>query len=750
MKQQGVAIRVRGQVQGVGFRPFVWQVAQELGLAGQVLNDPEGVLVLACGARVAELAAALRDRAPPLARVDAVELRAHLFDAAPVGFEIAASQGEGAETRVTPDAATCPACRDEIFAPGRRQGYAFTNCTHCGPRFTILQGLPYDRARTTMAEFPLCPDCAAEYGNPADRRFHAQPVACPACGPRLWFERAGMEQPGDPIAQAVACLRAGGVVAVKGLGGFHLACDAANPQALALLRARKHRPAKPFALMGSEAALMQVADLTPADLALLRDPAAPVVLVRARAALPAAVAPGMATLGVMLPYTPLHHLLIAGFGGVLVMTSGNLSGAPQVVGNEEARVKLSAFADGMLLHDRAIARRLDDGVERAVPPMVIRRARGRVPGTLPLPPGFEGAPQVLAFGGQMKAAICLTKNGQAMLSHHLGDLDEAETAEEYARTLRDCAALFDHRPTVAACDLHRGFRATQAAEGSNLPLERVQHHHAHLAACLAENLWPLNGGKVAGIVLDGTGLGPDGTIWGGELLLGDYTGFTRPAHLTPAPLPGGDAAAREPWRNAVMRLDQAGLADWADALFPAVPRAVIRRMAAAGVNAPLSSSAGRLFDVVAAVLGLCPEGQSYEGEAAMRLEALADGLPQGQGGGYAFARRGREIDPAPIWRAIREDLARGVTPGFIAQRFHLGLGLAFAAEARALVESGAAKAVALSGGCFQNPQLLAAVLWGLGDLPVLTHCRTPANDGGLALGQAMVAAARHLPKAETP
>lgn len=748
MKQQGVSIRVRGQVQGVGFRPFVWQLAQELGLVGQVLNDPEGVLVLACGARVGELASALRDRAPPLARVDAVELRDHWFDAAPESFEITASQGQGAETRVTPDAATCPACRDEIFAPGRRQGYAFTNCTHCGPRFTILQGLPYDRARTTMAPFPLCPDCAAEYGNPADRRFHAQPVACPACGPRLWFELAGVEQPGDAIAQAVACLRAGGVVAVKGLGGFHLACDATNPQALDLLRARKRRPAKPFALMGSETALMQVADLTPAELALLRDPAAPVVLVRARGALPEAVAPGMETLGVMLPYTPLHHLLIAGFGGVLVMTSGNLSGAPQVVGNDEARAKLAAFADGMLLHDREIARRLDDGVERADPPMVIRRARGRVPGTLPLPPGFEGAPQVLAFGGQMKAAICLTKNGQALLSHHLGELVDAETAEEYDRTLRDCAALFDHRPTLAACDLHPGFRATQAAEASGMPVERVQHHHAHLASCLAENLWPLEGGKVAGVILDGLGLGPDGTIWGGEVLLGDYHGFERRTWLRPAPLPGGDRAQAEPWRNAVMRLDQAGHADWADALFPAAPRDVIRRMAAAGMNAPLSSSAGRLFDAVAAMLGLRPEGQSYEGEAAMRLEALAEGLPQGQGGGYEFARRGGEIDPAPIWPQMREDLARNVSPGAIAQRFHLGLGLAFAAEARALVESGAAKAVALSGGCFQNPQLLAAVLRGLGDLPVLTHRSIPANDGGLALGQALVAAARHLGKAE--
>lgn len=752
MNEQGFAIRVRGQVQGVGFRPFVWQLARAAGLRGLVLNDPEGVLVLVAGP-LGDFAQALRDRAPPLARVDAVEVTGHLFDAAPVDFVIGQSRGQGAQTRVTPDAATCPACRDEIFLPGRRHGYAFTNCTHCGPRFTILRGLPYDRARTTMAEFPLCADCAAEYRDPADRRFHAQPVACPACGPRLWLEVDGAEVPGDAIAQAAALLRAGRVVAIKGLGGFHLACDARNADALALLRQRKRRPAKPFALMGTLPMLEAVAQLAGPDRALLADPAAPVVLVPGRGVLPPGVAPGMASLGVMLPATPLHHLLLAAFGGILVMTSGNLSGEPQVIANDEAREKLSAFADTFVMHDRAIARRLDDGVERADPPMVIRRARGRVPGTLPLPPGFAGAPQVLAFGGQMKAAICLTKTGQAMLSHHLGDLDDALTAAEYDRTLADCAALFDHRPALAACDLHPGFRASRTAEASGLPLVRVQHHHAHLAACLAENLWPLEGGPVAGIILDGTGLGSDGTIWGGEVLLGDYRSFVRRGGLAPVPLPGGDAAAREPWRNALMQLDRAGLGDWADALFPDAPRDVVRRMAAAGVNAPLSSSAGRLFDAVAAVLGLCPLRQSYEGEAAMRLEALAVQAPADQGPadqdcGYDLAWQDGRIDPAPIWPLIAQDLARGVAPGLVAQWFQTGLGRAFAAVALALVDSGDARAVALSGGCFQNPGLLGAVLRALGDVPVLTHRLTPANDGGLALGQAAVAAAQYLARPE--
>lgn len=747
--ERGISIRVRGQVQGVGFRPFIWQLAQEMGLRGRVLNDPEGVLIEVAGAGTEAFVAAIPARAPQLARVDALEV-SPFHGALPEGFQIAPSRGRGAQTRVTPDAATCPDCVEEIRQPGRRQGYAFTNCTQCGPRFSILRALPYDRAQTTMAGFALCPDCRAEYEDPADRRFHAQPVACPACGPRLWYEAGGQALPGDAIALAVACLRAGGIVAVKGLGGFHLACDAANPAALALLRARKRRPAKPFALMAREADLPAQAVLTAADLALLRDPAAPVVLVPSRGALPEAVAPGMSSLGVMLPYTPLHHLLLDAFAGPLVMTSGNLSGEPQVIGNAEARAKLAAFADGLLLHDRDIARRLDDSVERASPPMVLRRARGRVPGTLPLPPGLEAAPQVLALGGQMKGAICLVKTGQALLGHHLGDLDDALCADEFTRAIADYTALFDHCPALVAVDAHPGYRATQAGHAMGLPVMEVWHHHAHLAACLAENGWPLDGGRVAGIILDGTGLGPDGTLWGGEVLLGDYHGFARRGWLLPAPLPGGDRAAREPWRNALMRLDQAGLGDWADALFPDAPRDVLRQAAARGINAPLSSSAGRLFDAVAAVLGICPEAQSYEGEAAMRLEALAGrAAPDEAAFGYLLRAEGGGYDPAPIWHDIRHDLADGQPPETIALRFHAGLAAAFAAKARALVERGEARAVALSGGCFQNALLLDLTLQALGDIPVLTHRTTPANDGGLALGQAVIAAARHISQAES-
>ncbi|PTW51383.1 carbamoyltransferase HypF [Rhodovulum kholense] len=740
--ETGLEIRVRGQVQGVGFRPFVWQLAQEFGLRGEVFNDAEGVLIRVAGGDLVAFQAALTARAPALARIDAVEARDWAVAVVPETFAIVPSRGQGAETRVAPDAATCPDCLAEIRGAGRRRGYAFTNCTQCGPRFTILRQLPYDRARTTMAEFPMCPACRAEYQNPADRRFHAQPIACPDCGPRLWLERDGAELPGDPVAGAADLLARGAILAVKGLGGFHLACDAGNAEAVDRLRARKRRPAKPFALMARTADLAGFCAPTPADLARLGDPAAPIVLVPGTGALPETVAPGMRHLGVMLPYTPLHHLLLDAVGRPLVMTSGNLSGEPQAIGNDEARAKLGAFADAFLMHDRGIARRLDDSVERADPPMVLRRARGRVPGTLPLPAGFEEAPQVLALGGQMKSAICLLKGGQALLSHHLGDLDEALTWEEFLTAIADYGRLFDHRPARVACDAHPGYRATQHARTLGLPVIEVQHHHAHLAACLAENGWPRDCGPVAGIVLDGTGYGPDGTVWGGELLLGDYRAVERVGHLAPAPLPGGDAAAHEPWRNLLMRLDAAGLADVADRMLPDAPRDTVRAAVRAGLNAPLSSSAGRLFDAVAAALGLCPGRQSYEGEAAMRLEALAgDVLADWP---YAF----EGLDPAPVIRAMVADLGAGCPKPLIAARVHAGLARAFAKPARVLVETGQARAVALSGGCFQNARLLSETLSALRSVKVLIHRDTPANDGGLALGQALVAASGELPQME--
>ncbi|SFJ08850.1 carbamoyltransferase HypF [Celeribacter neptunius] len=752
---KGVEIRVRGQVQGVGFRPFVWHLARDMGLTGTVRNDAEGVLIqLFDGSEgfTDIFERRLRAELPPLARIDAVELCEIAGERAktPKTFDIIASKDGAARTRVTPDAATCDHCLNEVRdANMRRHGYAFTNCTHCGPRFTIVTDLPYDRPKTTMAPFEMCPACRAEYEDPEDRRFHAQPIACPECGPKLWLEPA---TEGDPISETAKRLRAGEIVAIKGLGGFHLACDALNAEAVALLRRRKHRPAKPFALMGTLETIRHWCAVSEEEQALLEDPAAPIVLLemhRPVGAKPHGIAPGQATLGWMLPYTPLHHLLIDAMGGPLVMTSGNLSGEPQVIGNAEARDKLAGFADAFLMHDREIARRLDDSVERITEhgPMVLRRARGRVPGTLPLPKGFEEAPQVVAYGGQMKGAICLLKDGQALLGHHLGELDEALTYEAFLKADADYAALFDHHPELIACDLHPEFRATlhayARAEKEGQRVEEVQHHHAHLAACLGENLWPLEGGKVAGIVLDGLGLGTDGTVWGGEVLLGDYRGFTRKAWLKPAPLIGGDRAAKEPWRNALARLDQAGLSEWADELFADKPLAMARRAVEKGMNCPMSSSAGRLFDAVAACLGVCADGQSFEGEAAMRLEAMATQAPD-MGVGFSLPLRDGELDPAPMFAELQGLRQHGQSLDRLAWMAHAGLSLGFAQEARRLVEAGEAQAVVLSGGCFQNALLLQLMAWHLGNTPILTHTKTPANDGGLALGQALIAAARHL------
>ncbi|WP_339113318.1 carbamoyltransferase HypF [Thioclava sp. GXIMD2076] len=736
---ESVEIRVRGQVQGVGFRPFVWRLAHDLGFAGHVLNDAQGVVIRARGARLAEFVEALRAQAPVLARVDAVEVAPFAGELGE-GFEIVASEAGAVRTRVTPDAATCPDCLAETLGTGRRGGYGFTNCTHCGPRFSIVTGLPYDRAQTTMAEFPLCADCRGEYLDPSDRRFHAQPVACPICGPRIWT----VPESADWLKEAAARLRGGDILAIKGLGGFHLACDAGNAAAIARLRARKNRPTKPLAVMGDLAMIGAACHLDALERARLAAPAAPIIVLALRdepvEVCAGALAPGQDSLGWMLPYTPLHHLLIRAVARPLVMTSGNGSGQPQVISNEAALAELAEIADGFVLHDRAIARRLDDSVERITPqgPMVLRHARGRVPDVLDLPAGFGQGPQVVAYGGQMKGAICLTRDGQALLGHHLGDLDNVANIEAFEAADRDYRALFDHVPEVVAVDLHPGFRATLYGEraAGTRPLIRVQHHHAHLAACLGENGWGLEDGPVAGIILDGLGLGEDGTIWGGELLLGDYRHVARVAHLTPVPMPGGDRASRDPWRNLLAQLDHAGLQAQADRLLAGQPVGLLRQAMAKGMNAPLTSSAGRLFDAFAAAAGFVGS-QSYEGEAAMGLESLARKAGD-TGAGYPFGE-GAQIDPAPMWRAWADD------PGPVeakARRFHRGLARAFAGRARDLVVQGAARAVVLSGGVLQNVVLQEELMTALGDVPVLLHHKVPANDGGLALGQALVAMAR--------
>jgi hydrogenase maturation protein HypF len=619
-----------------------------------------------------------------------------------------------------------------------------------------------------MRGFAMCAPCRSEYESPTDRRFHAQPIACPDCGPRLWLENAAGEPvaAADPISAAVGALRHGQIVALKGLGGFHLACDAANQAAVAALRERKRRPAKPFALMAPDLdGIRQFCRVDAAEAALLASPAAPVVLLQGTpgSGLATSVAPNQALLGFMLPTTPLHHLLLHEFGGALVMTSGNVSGEPQVIGNEAAQAKLGGFADLFLMHDRPIARRLDDSVARVVQsePRLLRHARGYAPAPRSLPPGFAGAPPVLALGGEMKAAICLLRDNEALLSHHLGDLEEPLTYGEFVRAIADYAKLFDHFPALLAADMHPGYRSSAWAEDAaaerNLPLIRVQHHHAHIAAAMAERLWPRDGGRVVGIALDGVGYGTDGTVWGGEILLCDYAGFTRMACLKPVPLPGGARAVTEPWRNLLAQLDAAVGADVTASCLPLLPGGailaaqqlgVLRQAMARGINSPLSSSCGRLFDAVAAALGLAPARLSFEGQAAMALEAMAG--TSGDARGYPFGLETQTIpwiiDPAPMWKALLADLADGVPAATVAACFHHGLAEAFCDAALRIARDNDAQAIALGGGVFQNGLLLQACLTRLGaaSLPVLSPAQVPANDGGLAYGQAVIVAARAL------
>ncbi|GAB4356400.1 MAG: carbamoyltransferase HypF [Oricola sp.] len=761
----GFRIRVRGLVQGVGFRPHVWRLAREAGLAGHVLNDGAGVAIEAWGNRPAvdEFLRRLEADAPPLARIDAVEQEPLAGRPAHPDFRITESEGGAVSTGIVPDAATCPQCLAEIMDPAdRRHGYAFTNCTHCGPRLSIVRGIPYDRSKTSMAAFAMCPDCAGEYGDPADRRFHAQPNACPVCGPKLWLEDAAGRVPcEDPVAEVAARLRAGAIAAIKGIGGFHLACDATNGPAVDALRARKRRAAKPFALMAKDVSqIRRFCRVSEKEEELLEAVSAPIVLLdNAGEQLAPGVAPGQARTGFMLPYTPLHHLLMAAVDVPLVMTSGNMSEEPQAIDNDDARRRLSGIADVWLMHDRDIVNRLDDSVMRvdAPGPQVLRRARGLAPEPIRLAQGMAGTLPVLAMGGELKSTVCLAKDGRAVVSQHIGDLEEAATHADYRKAVALYRDIFRFDPAVIAVDLHPDYLSTQwgetlAAE-TGARLVRVQHHHAHLASCLAEHGVEPGDDHAVGIVLDGLGLGPDGTIWGGEILSGGYRGFERAGHFAPVALPGGARAIREPWRNAVAHLAAAFGESWRERISgtPAAtmladkPVATLEKMIGQGVNAPLSSSAGRLFDAVAAMLGICPGVQQYEGQAAMETEALAATHLDGAGGyPVAFSKTSGKtvLSWAPLWEALSDDLRDGEPAGAIAARFHLGLAGALVETAIAAAEQSGTRRIALSGGVMQN-RILAETLHGhlaREGFDVLLQSRVPANDGGLSLGQAAVAA----------
>ena len=783
-EQQSLQIRVRGRVQGVGFRPAVWRLANEYGLDGEVLNDSEGVLIRTRGPadRIESLIARLSRDAPPLSRVEAIEKESFSGDIK-AGFRIVESASGKARTEIAPDAVICAACATEILSPtSRRFRYPFTNCTHCGPRLTIVRGVPYDRSVTAMAPFPMCRQCADEYENPADRRFHAEPIACVACGPRARLVRLNKDAPlldqsgeRDAIKATFELIRHGEIVAVKALGGYQLACDATQADAIARLRQLKRRDRKPFALMARDIdVIRRYCRVSPAEERALCSPVAPIVLLDANGpqSLPDGIAPGMALLGFMLPSTPLHVLLLGESDFPMVMTSGNLSDEPQVIDDIEAATKLASIARYALTHDRDIVNRVDDSVVRlaAGKIRVLRRARGFAPASSRLPQGFEKTPDILAFGPQMKATFCVVKDGRAVLSQHQGDLEEAATSDDYRRNLGLFAMLFDHEPVLLACDKHPQYRSTyQAREQAakiGVPLVEVQHHHAHVAACIAENGRPLHAPPVLGVAFDGLGYGMDATVWGGEFLLADYRGFQRLGSLIPVAMPGGAKASREPWRNlyahltAVMEREQL-ITDFgkleAVARLTKKPLATLDAMVKGNVNSPLSSSCGRLFDAVAAALGLCFERQSYEGEAAMLLEAAAccDTLQQaGKAYAYPFALSSLEdsgllcIDPRPMWRALLGDLMSRVPIGVIADRFHKGLAAAVARMAARLAHDDDGRGqrfdtVALSGGCFHNRILLEETVRHLEDhgFHVLSHAEVPAGDGGVALGQAVVAAA---------
>lgn len=703
-------LRVTGVVQGVGFRPFVHGLASRLGLAGFVLNDGAGVVVEAEGdaAALDALERGLRDEAPPLARVESVTGVA-LAPLGENGFRIDASAATARTALIPADVATCDDCLRELFDPGdRRYRYPFVNCTQCGPRFTIVTAVPYDRPNTTMAGFPLCAECRREYEDPADRRFHAEPIACPVCGPRLSI----------PLEEAVGLLRDGRIVAVKGLGGYHLACDATNEEAVARLRGRKLREDKPFAVMTSEPEAL--AEPTADEAALLRSRARPVVLVRARpdAGVAPSVAPGSPWLGLLLPYTPLHHLLLHDLGRPVVMTSGNRSDEPIATDDAEARERLGEIADAFLAHDRPIHRRCEDSVVRAAFP--VRRSRGHVPVALPLP--VAATRPLVAAGPELKATFCVARGGDAFLSAHLGDLDGELAYRAFLADLDLYLEMLGVRPEVVAHDLHPEYLATKWALEQHAELVGVQHHHAHAAGCLAEHG---ERGPALALVFDGTGYGTDGTLWGGELLRCDLADFERVAHLEPVPLPGGEAAIREPWRVAAMHLELAGRpVPWER--WPAV-------RASLAVNAPLSSGIGRLFDAVAALLGVRDE-VTYEGQAAIELELLAEGI---EAEPYPW-RLGRGAD---LVAAIHDDLAAGRDMRELAAAFHETIA---AAATEACAEAAEPRLVVLSGGTFQNLRLLDSTRRRLEahGFRVLAHRLVPPNDGGISYGQAAVAAAR--------
>lgn len=770
----------RGIVQGVGFRPQVLRLARTFGVVGSVRNEGTVAVVdaFAPAAVLADFERELRALDHGGTRIDSLRVEPLPAEAiAPDAFTI----GDSAQARpglgVAPDWAICAACSAETLDPfARRYRYPFTACTACGPRLSVFQRAPYDRAHTTMAPFPLCQDCAREYGEPDDQRFHAQAMACHACGPRAALRRLDGRAFSvdaltalDDVDAATSLLGRGELLLVKGLGGYQIACDATHAEAVARLRSIKRRDGKPFALMVRDLEMARRwCCCDDAAAAALASPAAPIVLLPRAADAPAlaeGVAPGLSTLGVMLPNTALHLLLMHRRKAPIVLTSGNLSGEPQAIRVDEATAHLDTQIDWVLDHDRAVQRRVDDSVGRIIDGAfrVMRRARGYTPAPLPLPEGFDTQTRVLALGGDLKNTFALVRDGQGVLSQHIGDLHDAACLADQQRALDDYLDFYDFEPDLVACDLHPGYAATQLAQQRYADrLVAVGHHHAHIAACLGEHGWPLDGGAVLGIALDGIGMGEDGTLWGGEFLLADYRRAERLATFKPVPLPGGDMAAREPWRNTYAQLmAEMGWPRFASnfgelELFRFLadrPRGVLDAMLASPSLAPRASSVGRLFDAVAAAVGLCRERTAYEGEAAIRLESLvtAADLDESTELDYPFAilrlDKGKGlpyVEPLAMWQALLGDLILKTPAARIAARFHRGLAVVVVRMAQQQAERHGLTTVALGGGVFQNKVFTELVLRGLASagLQALLPRQVPVNDGGLAWGQALIALAR--------
>ncbi len=761
----GEMIRVTGTVQGVGFRPTVWRLANACGIQGKVWNDAHGVMIEAQASQavITSFIEQLHQSLPPLAIIDQITRTPIEGHVEPVdGFEVVTSRNGDMHTSVAADAATCPDCLAELLDPSnRRYQYPFTNCTHCGPRLSIIHSIPYDRVNTSMEKFKMCPECQAEYDNPVDRRFHAQPSACSVCGPKVFLQnrQGNTVESDDAIEAAAELIRDGRVVAIKGIGGIHLACDASNEGAVAALRQRKHRYHKALALMARDVEMVrQYAMVSAKEQTLLQDRAAPIVVLNKRGKdLAGSIAPGQSTLGFMLPYTPLHLLLMRTIDNPIVLTSGNRSDEPQTIDNQDAHQRLGEIADYFLLHDRDIVNRLDDSVVRVMDGEVrlLRRARGYAPQPISLPKAFASSLNILAMGGELKNTFCLIKDGKAIVSQHMGDLEDSATWRDYQHNLTLYQQLYDFKPDIVVVDKHPDYLSTQhgrkiAAE-AGVPLIEVQHHHAHITSCMAEHgIEPDE--SVLGVALDGLGYGEDGTIWGGEFFRVNYQHHRRLAYFQPIPMIGGNKAMFEPWRNTLAHLTTTIGWDEVTWLYGDLeiirylqtqPVDILHTMMEKKINSPLASSAGRLFDAVAAALNICREHAGFEGQAAIELETAASEHFEAQReNGYVVQHQGSAINWITLWQGILDDLKQGTETGVIAARFHHCVARIIVLTATTLAAKEQLTTVALSGGVFQNRLLLEEVAAQIRShgLRVIAPVKLPANDGGLSLGQAVYAA----------